>query len=68
MGQTAGEFVRDTKYLDGRITADGRDGWPVQPDRYRLVVMRPSRYLVSRTNSPAVWPMPLNLSDDRPLA
>ncbi len=40
MGQTAGEFVRDTKYLDGRITADGRDGWPVQPDRYRLVVAR----------------------------
>jgi len=40
MGQTAGEFVRDTRYLDGRITADGRDGWPVQPDRYRLVVAR----------------------------
>jgi putative glutathione S-transferase len=40
MGQTAGEFMRDTKYLDGRITADGRDGWPVQPDRYRLVVAR----------------------------
>jgi glutathionyl-hydroquinone reductase len=40
MGQTTGEFVRDTKYLDGRITADGRDGWPVQPDRYRLVVAR----------------------------
>jgi glutathionyl-hydroquinone reductase len=40
MGQTAGEFVRDTKYLDGRITADGRGGWPVQPDRYRLVVAR----------------------------
>ncbi|HET6192495.1 MAG TPA: glutathione S-transferase C-terminal domain-containing protein [Trebonia sp.] len=40
MDQTAGEFVRDTKYLDGRITADGRDGWPVQPDRYRLVVAR----------------------------
>jgi putative glutathione S-transferase len=40
MGQTAGGFVRDTKYLDGRITADGRDGWPVQPDRYRLVVAR----------------------------
>jgi glutathionyl-hydroquinone reductase len=40
MGQTAGEFVRDTKYLDGRITADGRSGWPVQPDRYRLVVAR----------------------------
>jgi putative glutathione S-transferase len=40
MGQTAGEFVRDTKYLDGRITADGRGGWPVQPDRFRLVVSR----------------------------
>ncbi len=40
MAQTAGEFVRDTKYLDGRITADGRGGWPVQPDRYRLVVAR----------------------------
>jgi len=36
----AGEFVRDTRYLDGRITADGRDGWPVQADRYRLVVAR----------------------------
>jgi putative glutathione S-transferase len=35
-----GEFVRDTTYLDGRITADGRDGWPVQPGRYRLVVAR----------------------------
>ena len=35
-----GEFQRDTKYLDGRITADGRDGWPVAPQRYRLVVAR----------------------------
>src|SRR6202161_501036 len=40
MGQTTGEFKRDTTYLDGRITADGRDGWPVEPDRYRLVVAR----------------------------
>jgi putative glutathione S-transferase len=39
MSQT-GEFVRDTRYLEGRITADGRDGWPVQPDRYRLVAAR----------------------------
>ena len=39
MGKT-GEFVRDTTYLDGRITADGRDGWPVEPGRYRLVVAR----------------------------
>lgn len=37
---TTGEFVRDTRYLDGRITADGRDGWPVEPGRYRLAVAR----------------------------
>jgi putative glutathione S-transferase len=35
-----GEFKRDTRYIDGRITVDGRDGWPVEPDRYRLVVSR----------------------------
>lgn len=35
-----GEFKRDTTYLDGRITEDGRDGWPLQPGRYRLVVAR----------------------------
>ena len=38
---TAGEFVRDTKYLNGRITADGRDGTlGVKAGRYRLVVAR----------------------------
>jgi len=36
----AGQFIRDTRYLNGRITADGRDGWPVQAGRYRLVVAR----------------------------
>jgi putative glutathione S-transferase len=35
-----GEFKRDTTYLDGRITADGRDGWPAEAGRYRLVVAR----------------------------
>jgi glutathionyl-hydroquinone reductase len=35
-----GEFERDARYLSDRITADGRDGWPVEPDRYRLVVSR----------------------------
>jgi len=35
-----GEFVRDTDYVEDRITADGRDGWPVEPGRYRLVVSR----------------------------
>ena len=40
MGKKSGEFVRDTTYLDGRITADGRSGWPAEPGRYRLVVAR----------------------------
>ena len=35
-----GEFNRDTKYIQTRITADGRDGYPVEPGRYRLVVSR----------------------------
>jgi len=32
-----GEFNRDTNYITTRITADGRDGYPVEPDRYRLI-------------------------------
>jgi len=35
-----GEFERDTNYITDRITADGRDGWLVEPDRYRLIVAR----------------------------
>jgi glutathionyl-hydroquinone reductase len=35
-----GSFVRDRRYLDARITADGRDGWPVEAGRYRLAVAR----------------------------
>jgi glutathionyl-hydroquinone reductase len=35
-----GEFTRDQNYLTTRITADGRDGYPVEPGRYRLVVAR----------------------------
>ena len=35
-----GEFDRDTNYITTRITADGRDGYPVQAGRYRLVVAR----------------------------
>jgi putative glutathione S-transferase len=34
------EFVRDTRYISTRVTADGRDGFPVEPGRYRLVVAR----------------------------
>ena len=36
----SGEYVRDTRYLNARITADGRDGWPVEAGRYRLAVAR----------------------------
>jgi len=35
-----GEFTRDTNYISTRITADGSDGYPVEPGRYRLVVAR----------------------------
>jgi putative glutathione S-transferase len=35
-----GEFERDTDYITTRITADGRDGYPVAPGRYRLIVAR----------------------------
>lgn len=37
---SGGEFNRDTAYITTRITADGRDGYPVEPGRYRLVVAR----------------------------
>ena len=37
---TGGEFVRDSRYITTRITRDGRDGYPVQPGRYRLIVAR----------------------------
>ena len=47
MSQTTSGYVdpgagyeRDTRYIETRITADGRDGWPVEPGRYRLVVAR----------------------------
>ena len=35
-----GEFQRDLTYLNGRITTDGQDGWPLEPGKYRLVVAR----------------------------
>ena len=35
-----GAFTRDANYIGTRITADGRDGYPVEPGRYRLVVSR----------------------------
>jgi putative glutathione S-transferase len=37
---SSGEFARDERYITTRITADGRDGFPVESGRYRLVVSR----------------------------
>jgi putative glutathione S-transferase len=34
------DYDRDQNYLTTRITADGRDGYPVEPGRYRLIVAR----------------------------
>jgi len=46
------EFARSGPHFSDRITADGRDGWPVEAGRYRLAVSRAcpwaSRALVSR--------------------
>ncbi|MFV0526023.1 MAG: glutathione S-transferase family protein [Acidimicrobiales bacterium] len=33
-------FERDMRYLSDRITADGRDGYPVEAGRYRLIAAR----------------------------
>jgi putative glutathione S-transferase len=38
--EQGGEYQRDQRYITTRITADGRDGYPVEPGRYRLVVSR----------------------------
>jgi putative glutathione S-transferase len=40
MANRDGEFNRDQNYITTRITADGRDGYPVEPGRYRLAVSR----------------------------
>ena len=39
-GSAAGGFSRDMQYITTRITADGADGYPAEPGRYRLVVAR----------------------------
>src|SRR5947209_6498899 len=35
-----GGYDRDQRYLSTRITRDGRDGYPVEAGRYRLIVSR----------------------------
>src|SRR3954465_7203643 len=37
-GYVEAEYKRDSTYIQDRITADGAGGWPVEPNRYRLVV------------------------------
>ena len=39
-GYVEREYKRDARYIPARITADGPDGCPVEPGRYRLVVAR----------------------------
>jgi glutathionyl-hydroquinone reductase len=34
------DYTRDINYIQTRITRDGRDGYPVQPGRYRLIAAR----------------------------
>ena len=34
------DYERDTEYVTTRITRDGRDGYPVEPGRYRLIAAR----------------------------
>jgi putative glutathione S-transferase len=36
----SGAYERDSTYITTRITADGRDGFPVEPGRYRLIAAR----------------------------
>jgi putative glutathione S-transferase len=38
--KSKGEFSRDMRYITTRVTADGRDGYPVEAGRYRLAVSR----------------------------
>ena len=35
-----GDFDRDMNYIPDRITRDARDGWPVEPGRYRLLAAK----------------------------
>ncbi len=39
-GYTQRQYRRDERYITTRVTDDGRDGYPVEPGRYRLVVSR----------------------------
>ncbi|MFE7271546.1 glutathione S-transferase family protein [Streptomyces sp. NPDC057623] len=60
-------FQRSKAHFADRITADGRDGWPVEAGRYRLVVSRAcpwaSRAVVSRRLLGLEDALPLAIAD-----
>ncbi|MFF0300336.1 glutathione S-transferase family protein [Streptomyces sp. NPDC004562] len=64
-GQKA--FQRSRAHFTDRITADGRDGWPVEAGRYRLVVSRAcpwaSRAVVSRRLLGLEEALPMAITD-----
>ncbi|MFJ3289503.1 glutathione S-transferase family protein [Streptomyces sp. NPDC086669] len=60
-------FQRSRAHFTDRITADGRDGWPVEAGRYRLVVSRAcpwaSRAVVSRRLLGLEEALPMAITD-----
>ncbi|WP_155054168.1 glutathione S-transferase family protein [Streptomyces blattellae] len=60
-------FKRSRAHFTDRITADARDGWPVEPDRYRLVASRAcpwaSRAVISRRLLGLEHALPLAVAD-----
>ncbi|MDQ0989478.1 glutathione S-transferase family protein [Streptomyces sp. V3I7] len=60
-------FKRSRSHFTDRITADGRDGWPVEAGRYRLVVSRAcpwaSRAVVSRRLLGLEEALPMAIAD-----
>ncbi len=48
-------FERDTNYIEDRILADGSQGWPVEADRYRLVVARACPWANRPPSSGVCW-------------
>lgn len=60
-------FKRSRSHFADRITADGRDGWPVEAGRYRLIASRAcpwaSRALVSRRLLGLEDALPLGVAD-----
>ncbi|MFG2357131.1 glutathione S-transferase family protein [Streptomyces sp. NPDC048521] len=60
-------FTRSRSHFQDRVTADGRDGWPVAPGRYRLVVSRAcpwaSRAVISRRLLGLEDALPMGVAD-----